>query len=119
MSRGGVNNTSKITRARRSGGSNVEPPETIRFGTNHEDSASTVVGDHFAFITNMNNLNMLLCEMADQNQIPPKIWHIQDIFELKMFVHTINSGKHCDITNASNIKEVIISNGDTLAVIMN
>lgn len=48
-----------------------------------------------------------------------KFRHIQDIFEFKRFVHSIDIGMNCDITNASNIKEVIVSIGDTQTMVMN
>ena len=71
MSRGGVIHTNEISCVGRSDGSNIELQKTIRFGVSHEDSANTIVVDHFAFIT-----DMLFCETADRFQIPPKIRHI-------------------------------------------
>lgn len=52
-------------------------------------------------------------------KIRQRLGTYKTFFQLKIFVHTINSGMHCDITKASNIKDVIGSDKDIPTVVMN
>jgi hypothetical protein len=61
----------------------------------------------------MNDGNMVLCEPADGNQVSPKMWHVQDILKLKRLVNAINLSMYENITNASYIQKMIVSNRDT------
>ena len=67
----------------------------------------------------MNNCNVLLWEPTDRKQILPKIRHIQDVLEFERLVHSIDSGMHYNITNASHIQEMIVSDEDTPTFVMN
>lgn len=91
----------------------------MKFGTDHEEMTIAIVCDDLTLISNMHNSNMLLSKPSYRNEVSPQLRDVQNVLESEGCNDAINRSLNMNITDPSDIEDIVVSNYDCPTLISN